>query len=134
MDSMGVGEREVPRSLGTLAIGVVAALVLLLAGVACSGGSSKATVTGTLTMRGGPVSNPPQPVGGEVELTPAAGGRPVRVTVDESGQFRARLDSGTYTAVGHSPMYQSGGLPCHGGPVTVSRSGSTTIDVYCEMM
>lgn len=110
-EAMRTGHGDM-RRVATIALAVMA----LCSGGACSAGTPKGTATGT------------------VDITASAGGTPVHVTVGQDGQFTASLPPGTYTFVGHSPLYGDGIYPCPGpSDLVIGKAQTVNVKIGCEM-
>src|ERR1700684_4576699 len=94
-----------PRRVRILKIGLpLAAVCLACLATACSGPApAKGTLTGHLYGVGGPAPGSPRPWPGTVTLT--APGVHLDVSVGASGVYSVAVQPGTYTLVGHSPLY-----------------------------
>ena len=93
------------------------------------------TVLGTLQEVGGPGGKPTRPVRGTVVVTSSTGER-YRVNVSPGGTFTVRVSTGTYTAVGASPLVGSGTSLrrcAHDGTFVVGAGSSSRIDVACQI-
>ena len=93
------------------------------------------TVLGTLQEVGGPGGTPARPVRGAVLVTSSTGKR-YRVSVPPDGTFTVRVPTGTYTAVGGSPLVGSGTSLrrcAHDGTFVVGAGSSSRIVVACQI-
>ena len=89
-------------------------------------------VTGILQESGG-LAATPTGIPGTVTLT-SNFGRKYIVGVRGDGTFSAGVLDGTYTVVGHSPLFQDDQLPCFGSTSFVVNGGATTpITVTCQL-
>jgi hypothetical protein len=117
----------------------VALAAACLAGfaAACSAqGPADGTVTGHLYGVGGPasVAAPPSPRPWPGTVTLSGPGVHRDVPVGASGTFSVTVPPGTYTVVGHSPLYGSGAYLCRAaGQVTVTSGHTAKADVLCQM-
>ena len=111
----------------------LAAVFLAGATVACSGpGASDGTLAGHLYGVGGPAPGLPRPWPGTVTLTGPGVDQDVSVRAD--GSYSVTVPAGTYTVVGRSPLYESGGALCRATEAATVTSGhTTTADVLCQM-
>jgi hypothetical protein len=142
----GAGE-NVARSAWNLANGVfrpndvrISLLGLPLAAV-CLGGFTAAcsaqhpadgALTGHLYGVGGPAPGAPRPWPGTVTVTGPGVHRDVHVGA--SGGYSVIVPAGSYTVVGHSPLYGSGTAPCRAArAATVTSGHGATADVFCQM-
>ena len=109
---------------------VVAVATLLTIGLA-SCGHPTGTVTGRLVAVGGPTPRE-RPLPGTVRFT---GPETKSIPVGKDGRFRIELQTGSYTVVGHSPLYQGSMYACRpdGNPV-VHDSATTNILVVCPLI
>jgi len=126
-----------------LVVGAAAALTLAALG-ACSSSANKGTITGTLTMAGGPAPGTAQPFAGRVEITHGGPDQygpdtvsttgPITVVqVGDDGHFTIEIQPGRYRVTGFSPSFGDGTYPCTGtSSVEVTPSTSVSADVVCE--
>jgi hypothetical protein len=125
---------------------VSAATALTLAALcACSSTTNKGTITGTLTIAGGPAPGTSQPVAGRVEITYGGPDQyapdsvttsdPIAVVqVGDDGNFTTEIQPGRYRVTGFSPAFGDSTYPCTGPSfVQVTPSTSVAADVVCEM-
>lgn len=123
-----------PRDVRSCLIGLPLVAVCL-AGftAACSAqGPADGTLTGHLYGVGGPAPGLPRPLPGTVTVTGPGVHRDV--PVGASGSYSVRVPAGSYTVVGHSPLYVSGRGLCRAERIATVTSGhSTTVDVLCQM-
>ncbi len=90
------------------------------------------TLTGHLYGVGGPAPGLPRPLPGTVTVTGPGVHRDIPVGV--SGSYSVKVPAGSYTVVGHSPLYGSGTGVCRAERVATVTSGhSTEVDVLCQM-
>lgn len=88
------------------------------------------TLRGQLLFVGGPPSGKPRPLTGFVTF---AGPTRTHVRVGRGGQFLARLPTGVYRVVGHSPQYGYGRSPCFATSTASVVAGTTVhVDVFCQ--
>jgi hypothetical protein len=83
------------------------AMVLTIGLISCT--HPTGTVSGRLVAVGGPPGLRPRPLPGTVEVT---GPETRSVTVGNNGIFQIEVETGPYTVVGHSLLYNGGTLPC----------------------
>jgi len=100
---------------------------------ACSGQNpANGTLTGHLYGVGGPAPGLPRPWPGTVTVTGPGVHRDVPISA--SGTYSVMVPAGSYTVVGHSPLYGSGAGLCQAaGVATVTSGHSTKADVLCQM-
>jgi hypothetical protein len=111
-------------------IGLPLAAVCLAGFTACSRQNpAYGTLTGYLYGVGGP-AGPPRPWPGTVTVTGPGVHRDV--PIGASGTYSVMVPAGSYTVVGHSPLYGSG-LCQAAGVATVTSGHSTKADVQCQM-
>ena len=90
-----------------------------------------ATIVGTLQAFGGPAGVAPRPLPGQITATGNA--NTYTAAAGQNGEFSLSVPAGTYTIIGHSPLYQDGNRPCQAdGPVTIAPAGYATTDVNCQ--
>jgi hypothetical protein len=111
----------------------VAAVCLATCTAACSGQNpASGTLSGHLYGVGGPAPGSPRPWPGTVTLTGPGVHRDV--PVGASGTYSVVVPAGSYTVVGHSPLYESGAGLCQAtGTATVTTGHTTRADVLCQM-
>jgi hypothetical protein len=108
----------------------------LLALSSCSSSGGTGTVKGIFETSGGPPGYQPHRLLGKVVFSDSKGDR-VSVRVGTSGALLVHLPSGTYTAVGRSPMVDSGSseMACRTLKPVVVRDGQTqNLIVACQLM
>jgi len=100
---------------------------------ACSGQNpADGTLTGHLYGVGGPAPGLPRPWPGTVTLTGPGVHRDI--PVGASGTYSVMVPAGSYTVVGHSPLYGSSTYLCQAaGAATVTSGHTTKADVLCQM-
>jgi hypothetical protein len=124
----------------------IAAVLVLVAASACSGGGSSPSgpsagpsstsgdgrVVGRFLAVGGPLGTPGLPQRGRITFT-AAGGQQMQVSVGASGRFSLSLPASTYVVTGRSPQYNGGHALCHAlHPVRVRPEIATHLSIYCQ--
>jgi hypothetical protein len=114
----------------------VIALAVLASGSAtsCSTATPKGTATGTLQLEGGPAGAATEPVPGSVDITPTGAGTAVHTEITGTdGKFEVSLKAGTYTFVGHSPMFGDNAAPCSGpSDLSLAKSQTVTVTIICQ--
>ena len=112
---------------------LVAAMVVV--GVVGCSSPARVSVTGTLREVGGVGVD--RPVAGSVEARQAGTAQTTRATVQDDGRFTLQLSPGSYTFVGHSPLYGDNVYVCRPEteqePVVVAAEASAQVDVVCEI-
>ena len=92
------------------------------------------TLTGTLQAVGGPSGVGPRALSGHVTLH-GSHGRLAIISVGANGRFSVPVSVGTYTVSGQSPKYEGGTADCKAsGPVTVTKSATSNVEVDCQEM
>lgn len=127
------------------------ALISMALATACSGPSVSAgssptsTAVGThprsgalrghLYGVGGPAPGRRRPFPGTITVSGSGSGTRREAKADSDGAYSMTIPPGRYTVTGHSPGYNGGAVPCPAqNPAQVSNGGTTTLDVYCQMM
>ncbi len=110
---------------------------------ACSSETSTGTVSGTLSMTGGPAPGVSIPVAGTVTLARSSAaqyedeshptGSTVEVPVGEDGTFSIDVPAGRYEVGGTSPSFGDSAYQCSGVVVRVTGTSPASADVVCHM-
>ena len=92
------------------------------------------TLTGTLQAVGGPPGDGPRVLSGQITLH-GPSGHITGITVGANGRFSVAAPVGKYTVSGQSAKYEGGTADCKAsGPVTVTKSATSNVEVDCQEM
>ena|SRR5579871_3470847 len=123
------------RALRRTLLTGLTALAALCAGVSLAGCSSprdEGTLDGTLQAVGGPGGTGPRPLSGAVTLR-GSDGNIATIGLSSGGRFSAHLPVGRYTVSARSPQFEAGAGEClAAGPVTVTKNGTTHVEIDCQ--
>lgn len=94
----------------------------------------RGTITGTLTMYGGPAPGTSVPIPGQVSITDTETGVTTTVAAGADGGFTADVPAGSYLLSATSPEYNRNESNCHRSDLVMLTPGATvTADIACAM-